>query len=392
MKIPLGRPYLRNEIILKEIEKTLNTKWISNGPTITEFENQIKKYNNDPEGRYIAVSNGSVAIELALLYLNEGKFYKADDEVITTSWSWVATGFSVPRVGAKPVWCDVNKYGVPFADDIESRITKKTKAIIIVHQMGIPCDMDKINAIGEKYKIPIIEDAACAIGSEYKGVRIGKSKNIVTYSFQARKVLTTGEGGMIVVRDEDAEQWLKSFRAFGTNTPPYLRDRSDKLVIEYFDKLGGNYKMSDINAAVGIAHLKYVDEEIEMRKNAAEYYDLVIKAFNEKYGGIFIGNAIPEYCTRYNWQNYHVILDKKKYFRDDIIKYLKANGVGCKWDIQAIHLEPILRSKKEEKLNGTAVFHNNGLWLPFFAEITREEQDYVLRVLEEVLSAYILNQ
>jgi len=392
MKIPLGRPYLRNEIILKEIEKTLNTKWISNGPTITEFENQIKKYNNDPEGRYIAVSNGSVAIELALLYLNEGKFYKADDEVITTSWSWVATGFSVPRVGAKPVWCDVNKYGVPFAGDIESRITKKTKAIIIVHQMGIPCDMDKINAIGEKYKIPIIEDAACAIGSEYKGVRIGKSKNIVTYSFQARKVLTTGEGGMIVVRDEDAEQWLKSFRAFGTNTPPYLRDRSDKLVIEYFDKLGGNYKMSDINAAVGIAHLKYVDEEIEMRKNAAEYYDLVIKAFNEKYGGIFIGNAIPEYCTRYNWQNYHVILDKKKYFRDDIIKYLKANGVGCKWDIQAIHLEPILRSKKEEKLNGTAVFHNNGLWLPFFAEITREEQDYVLRVLEEVLSAYILNQ
>lgn len=387
MKIPLGKPFIKTDVVLEEVKKVLDSRWISGGPTITEFENKVKEYNKDADGRYIAVSNGTVAIELALLYLNDGKFYTQEDEIIVPSWSWVASGFSVPRVGAKVVWCDVNQYGVPYRKDLERKITNKTKAIIVVHQMGIPCDMDLINGLSESYKIPIIEDAACAIGSEYKGIRIGNSKNIVTYSFQARKVLTTGEGGMIVVRDEKAEKWLRSYRAFGTNTPPYLRDRSDKLVIEYFDKLGGNYKMSDINAAVGIAHLKYVDEEIELRTKAAEYYNEKIKDLNMKYGGIFIGNPIPEYCTRYNWQNYHIILDKKRYFRDDIIKFLKQNGVGCKWDIQAIHLEPAIVEKREV-LHGTAVFHNNGLWLPFFAEITREEQDYALQILEEVINVF----
>jgi len=387
MKIPLGRPYIKTDVVLEEVKKVLESRWISGGPTITEFENRVKEYNRDPDGRYIAVSNGTVAIELALLCINNGKMYNWEDEIIVPSWSWVASGFSPLRVGAKAVWCDVNRYGVPFADDIEKRITKRTKAIIVVHQMGIPVDMDKVNALRDKYNIPIIEDAACAIGSEYKGKRIGHSDNTVTYSFQARKVLTTGEGGMIIVGNEIAEKWLRSYRAFGTNTPPYLRDRSDKLIIEYFDKLGGNYKMSDISAAVGIAHLKYVDEEIDLRTKAAEYYDAKIKELNIKYGGIFIGNPVPEYCTRYNWQNYHIILDKKKYYRDDIIRFLKANGVGCKWDIQATHLEPAI-SNRSEVLNGTAVFHNGGLWLPFFAEITREEQNYVLQILEEVISAF----
>jgi dTDP-4-amino-4,6-dideoxygalactose transaminase len=388
MKIPLGKPYIKTNVVLEEIKKVLDGRWISGGPTITEFENKVKEYNKDLDGRYIAVSNGTVAIELALLYLNDGKFYSQEDEIITTSWSWVATGFSVPRVGAKPVWCDVNQYGVPFAEDIQKRITPKTKAIIVVHQMGVPANMDKINALRDKYNIPIIEDAACAIGSEYKGKRIGNSDNMVTYSFQARKVLTTGEGGMIVVRNEEAEKWLRSYRAFGTNTTPYLRDRSDKLIIEYFDKLGGNYKMSDISAAVGIAHLKYIDEEIDLRTKAAEYYNIKVKELNMKYGGIFIGNIIPEYCTRYNWQNYHIILDKTKYYRDDIIKFLKQNGVGCKWDIQAIHLEPAMKTDKRDVLTGTAVFHSYGLWLPFFAEITKEEQDYALQILEEVVSAF----
>lgn len=388
MNVKLGQPFLKKEIILKEIEKVLDTRWISGGPEIKKFEDAIKEYNNDLEGKYIAVSNGTTAIEMALLYLNDGKFYDKTDEIITTSWSWVASGFSVPRVGAKPIWCDVNEFGVPYAEDIEKRINDNTIAIIVVHQMGIPCDMDKINELGRKYEISIIEDAACAVGSEYKGIKIGNSGNIVTYSFQARKVLTTGEGGMIVVRDERAEKWLRSYRAFGTNSSPYSREKSNKLVIEEFDKLGGNYKMSDINAAVGLAHLSYIDEEIEMRKNAAEYYNEKIKELYLKGFEIFIGNAIPEYCTRYNWQNYHILLDPKRYYSDDVIKMLKNEGVGCKWDIQAIHLEPAIRKKNIENLSQTNIFHAHGLWLPFFAEITREEQDYVIEKLQEVLSVF----
>jgi len=390
MKVNLGQPFLKKEVILKEIERVLDTKWISGGPTIAAFENALKKYNNDLEGKYIAVSNGTTAIEMALLYLNGGKTYEMNEinEVIVPSWSWVASGFVVPRVGAKPVWCDVNEFGVPFAEDIEKRITDNTTAIIVVHQMGIPCDMDAINELGRKYEINIIEDAACAVGSEYKKNKIGNSENIVTYSFQARKVLTTGEGGMIVVRDEKAEKWLRSYRQFGTNNPPYLRDTTNKLNIEVFDKLGGNYKLSDIASAVGIAHLSYLDEEIELRTKAAEYYNEKIKDMYLRGHRVFLGNAIPEYCTRYNWQNYHILLDTKKYYRDDVIRLLKENGVGCKWDIQAIHLEPAIVRDKPENLPQTNIFHSGGLWLPFFAEITREEQDYVIETLEGVLSVF----
>jgi len=389
MSIPLGKPFIKTDIILEEVRKALDTKWISGGPTIKKFEDAIKAYNNDPDGKYIAVSNGTTAIEMALLYLNGGKTYEMNEinEVIVPSWSWVASGFSVPRVGAKAVWCDVNKLGVPSVETIEPLISDNTKAIIIVHQMGIPCDMDSINELADKYNLPIIEDAACGIGSEYKGDRIGKSKNIVTYSFQARKVLTTGEGGMIVVRDIDAEKWLRSFRAFGTNSAPFDREKAGGLGKEFFDKLGGNYKLSDIASAVGLGHLQYIDEEIKLRQEAGKYYDEKIKELNIAGFGVACGNIVPEYCTRYNWQNYHIIVGRK-YLRDVVVEKLKSRGIGCKWDIQAIHIEPAINSK--EILPNTDTFHKHGMWLPFFAEITREEQDFVIQSLKEVLDEFTI--
>jgi len=385
MSISLAKPYLKIDVILEEVKNALETRWISGGPTISKFEKAVQKYNNDPDGKYIAVSNGTTALEMALLYLNGGITYEMNEvnEVIAPSWSWVATGFSIPRVGAKPIWCDVDKYGVPTAELIEPLINDNTAAIIIVHQMGIPCDMDKINALGKKYQLPIIEDAACAIGSEYKGKRIGNSPNIVTYSFQAKKLLTTGEGGMIVVRDEKAETWLRSFRAFGTNSTPLERDQSTNMNKEYFDKLGGNYKLSDIASAVGIANLKYIDEEIEMRTKAAEFYNSAINDLNLSGYSVYVGNEIPEYCTRYNWQNYHIILGKE-YIRDVIVQMMKTNGIGCKWDIQAVHLEPIINDK-HISLTNTNTFHSHGIQIPFFAEITKEEQQIVIDTLVGVL-------
>jgi len=382
MKIPLGTPFLKKDIILKELEKVVDSRWISGGPTIQKFENAIKEYNKDPDGHYIALSNGTVAIELALLAVNEGLRYKKNDEVIVPSWSWVASGFSPLNVGAKSVWCDVNQYGVAYAEDIEKRITKKTKAVIVVHQMGIPCDMDKINDMAKKYKIPVIEDAACAIGSEYKGLKIGNSKNIVTYSFQARKVLTTGEGGMIIVRNEKDAEWLRSMRAFGTNTSPLERDRANYLLKENFDKIGSNHKMSDISAAVGLAHLSYIDEEIELRKQVALYYDKLLTENYLSQGKVELATVIPDYCTKCNYQNYHIILDWV-YMRDSIVDSLRKKEIGSKWDIQCTHLEPSINSK--EKLEQSEKFHKRGMWLPFFAEITRDQQDIVVQNLKTIL-------
>ena len=179
---------------------------------------------------------------MGLLAINKGKRLKPTDEVIVPSWSWVASGFAVNNAGGTPVWCDVNEYGVPYIEDIKSRITPNTKAIILVHQMGIPCDLDAFKELD----IPIIEDSACALGSEYKGKKIGNTDNIVTYSFQARKCLTTGEGGMIIVRDKDTAEWLRSYRAFGTNISPLARDKAKFLLKEQFDFIGNNFKMAVI--------------------------------------------------------------------------------------------------------------------------------------------------
>jgi len=378
VKIPLGKPFLKTDVVLDRLKEVLDSRWISGGPTINKFEEALRDYNND-DGYYVAVSNATTGLELALQLVNGKKKFKETDEVIVPSWSWVASGWVVYNVGAKPVWCDVNKYGVPYVEDIEKRITKNTKAIIVVHQMGIPCDMDAINELSNKYGIPIVEDSACAFGSEYKGIKIGNTKNVSVYSHQARKCLTTGEGGTISVRTESDSEWLKSMRAFGTTISPLKRDSVNYLLKEQFDKIGTNYKMNDIQAAVGLAHLSYFDEEVKLRDIAGRYYNSQIQQMED----VYIGNLIPEYCTRYNWQNFHILLDKK-YNRDLVVDKLRKKGIGCKWDIQAIHLEPIINSS--EVLKQTNLYHNQGVWLPFFAEITLEEQNYVITNLKEVLN------
>ena len=377
MKVPLGKPYIKTDIALDAIKEVLDSRWISGGPRIGEFEEKVKEYNDDPSGHYVAVANGTVAIELALLAINNGKRLEPTDEVIVPSWSWVASGFAVSNVGGTPIWCDVNEFGVPYYEDIVRRVTADTKAIILVNQMGVPCDLDSFNSLN----IPIIEDSACGFGSEYKGNKIGKSNFINTYSFQARKCLTTGEGGMIVTRSRKQAEWLRSFRAFGTSVSPLERDKAQFLLKEHFDKISSNYKMADIPCALGMAQLKSFDEEVELRPKAGKYYNKKIKELFKDYD-IQIGNLIPDYCTRYNWQNFHVVLGDV-YNRDMIVDILRRNDVGCKWDIQAIHKEPAYNHDID--LPQTMKFHNQGLWLPFFAEITREEQDYVIEVLKRLL-------
>lgn len=384
-KIPLGKPFLNTSNILKEIESVLETKWISGGPTIAKFEQLVKEYNDDTQGHYIAVSDGTCAIEMSLLCLNHGKRYSEKDEIIVPSWSWVASGFAPLIAGASPVWCDVDQYGVPTIETVEAKITSNTKAIIIVHQIGVPCDLDAFEELSKKHNIPIIEDAACAFGTEYKGRKIGNSNNLVTYSFQARKCLTTGEGGMITTKNEIFAEWLRSYRAFGTTVSPLERDRASFLLKESFDKIGGNYKISDITAAVGIAQLKSFDTEVSLRTIAGNYYNELIQTKLSHKATVL--NNVPAYCTRYNWQNYHIMLDSK-YNRDQVVDLLRKRGIGCKWDIQAIHLEEVFgdRYKTDSaQLTATMKFHDHGLWLPFYAEITAEDQNYVIDNLNEIL-------
>ena len=253
--------------------------------------------------------------------------------------------------------------------------------------MGVPCDLDAINELAAKYSLPVIEDTACGFGSEYKGARLGNSKNICTYSLQARKCLTTGEGGMIVARTKEEAEWFKSFRAFGTSISPLERDKAQYLLKESFKLVASNYKISDITAAVGLAQLQVFDEEVTLRNNNGNYYNELVEAHLKEYATI--ANRIPDYTTKYNWQNYHILLDSR-FNRDQVVDVLRKKGIGCKWDIQAIHLEPVFEGvydKDTTRLQNTMEFHDRGLWLPFFADLARDDQDYVIQTLKDILQS-----
>lgn len=380
-QIPLGRPYLNKDLILEEIGKVLDTRWISGGPAIAKFEEAIKEYLGG--GYPVAVANGTVAIEMALLKLNGGERFEVYDQVIVPSWSWVASGFAPISVGASPAWCDVNEYGVPTTETIKKAITENTRAIIIVHQMGVPCDIDAINKLAAEHNIPVIEDTACGFGSEYKGVKLGNSQNICTFSLQARKCLTTGEGGFVIARTKEEAEWFKSYRAFGTTVSPLERDRAKFLLKESFGMIASNYKISDITAAVGLAQLQVFDKEVELRDTAGQFYNTLVGGVLKGYAKVL--NLVPDYTTKYNWQNYHILLDER-FNRDQVVDLLRKEGIGCKWDIQAIHLEPVFNNAYDNsELPNTLKFHNHGLWLPFFAEISLEDQTYVIETLLNIL-------
>ena len=373
MQIPLTKSFIKKELILKQIEQFLKVDELSSDNIITKFEDAVKKYNNDVDGKYIAVSNATNALEVALLYLNNGNTYEQREinEIIIPSWSKITSGFSVPRVGAKAIWCDINRFGVASAKTIEPHISDNTAAIVVVHQLGMPCDMKAINELAGKHNISVIEDGSSAFGSEYENNRIGKSSNITILSFD--------EGAIIAVRDTDTEKWIRSYIQSGINYTDLQK--------EFFDKLGGDYIIPKIIAALELAKLQYKDEEINLKTKAAEHYDEQIKSLNIAGFGIACGNIIPPTCTKYNWNDYHIILSKK-YLRDVVVEKLRSKGIDCTWDFQATHSQPTINERIV--LPGTDIFHKSGLRLPLFAEITKEEQNFIIQSLKEVLDEFTI--
>ena len=371
MKIPLKHPLFKKDLILNKLRYSV----------ITKFEDAVKKYNNDPDGKYIAVANETNALEAILLYINGGNLYHMNEmnEIIVASWSNPFVSTTIKRVGAKPVWCDVNRFGVPDVSTIKSHISDNTCAIIITHQMGVPCDIDAINELSNEYTIPIIEDGSNAFGSEYENNKIGKSLNPVILSFNSNNILTIGEGAIISVRSDAEETWLRSYIQGGIQTTDLQK--------QFINKLGGTYEMSYTNAEVGLIQLDNIDDIIKLTTAAAEYYDEKIKELNISGFGIACGNIIPPYCTKYNWNDYHALLSKK-YIRNVVVEKLQTRGIFCDYDIQSMHSQPIFGDRAI--LPSTDIFHKNGIRLPLFADITTEEQDFVIQSLKEVLDEFTI--
>ena len=366
--IPVCEPCLDgNE--KKYVMDCMETGWISSsGKYVKAFEESFSAYCDCNYG--VAVCNGTVSLHLALTALGIGK----GDEVIIPNFTMIASAYAVCYTGAKPVFvdADADTWNID-TNKIEEKITKNTKAIMPVHIFGNPCNMSKIEEIAKKYNLYIIEDAAEAHGALYNGKKVGSFSDIASFSFFANKNLTTGEGGMVVMKDEnyyDKCRYLKNM-SFPINAPR----------IYQHDDIGFNYRMSNIHAAIGLAQVEKADEYRDMRiKN----HNLYKKYLSEVDGITF--QKDEENSLNVNWMN-TILLDTKKYghSKEELIEHLKNNGVDTRLLFTGMHRQKCLLLDFGCDCQGeypvTDNLTQNGFYLPSASNLSKEDIEYICNLI-----------
>jgi dTDP-4-amino-4,6-dideoxygalactose transaminase len=386
MIIPIIKPEIGDEEITA-ISRVINSGWVTQGPEIAEFEREFCNYVGSEHA--IAVSSCTSALHLALKVIG----VKEKHEVITVSNSFIATANCIRYCGAIPVFIDIDsKTGNMNPELIEEVISEKTKAILCVHQAGIPCDLENILKIGKKHSIPIIEDAACAVGSEIKirGVweKVGKPHgDIACFSFHPRKLLTTGDGGMLTTSDPEIAQKLKLLRHHGMSVSDVNRHNSTSVQFESYTELGYNYRMTDIQAAMGRVQLKRLPEIINKRKVLAERYIELFKNCKE------ITTPDLPYYVKPNWQSFWIRF-LCKVNQMDLMQYLLDKGISTRRGIMCSHLEPAYtleewntgKGKQElYKLFEGEKLQNESIILPLYSDLTKSDQMFIVDSIKNFL-------
>ena len=373
--IPITKPDLGEEE-KRLVSQVIESGWVSQGPKVAEFEKIFARYVGARHA--VATTSCTTALHAALSVSCIGP----GDEVIVPSLSFIATANSVIYCSATPVFIDVDPETCNIdVQKIEEAVTGKTKAIMPVHQMGLPVDLDPIKAIAEKNKLLIIEDAACAIGSAYKNTKIGGHGNITCFSFHPRKIITTGEGGMITADDPTIAERLRRFRHHGMSVSDIERHMANTVIIETYPELGYNYRMTDMQAAMGIGQMKKLSFLLDARKQMARMYD------NElgKIPHIRIPQ-VPSYA-RHNYQSYWIeLLDSAPVDRNTLMAKLLEKGIATRRGIMAIHREPCYRAYTGIHLPNTDRLTDSTLLLPLYPALSAEEQTFIINSIKEILT------
>jgi len=334
MRIPVAEPCIGDEE-LKNVIEAVKSGWISSkGKFIEEFEREFAKYCGVKYG--VATANGTVALHLALKALGIGK----GDEVIVPTLTFVATANTVTYCGANPIFVDSHpEYWCINPEKIEEKITPRTKAIIPVHLYGHPCNMDRIMEIARNYNLYVIEDAAEAHGAEYKGRKVGSFGDISCFSFYGNKMITTGEGGMCLTNNEELAERMRN-----------LRDHAMSKNRKYWhETIGFNYRMTNLQAAVGVAQLKKLDEFVEKKRRIAKWYAEGLKDLAEK--GLITLHPEMEWAKCVYWMYSILVEEKAGVNRDELMRKLKENGIETRPFFVPMHILPMYGWKWREATN-----------------------------------------
>ena len=363
--IPVARPSFGPEEETALVE-ALRSGWVSQGPRVAEFERKFAEYVGAPHG--VAVSSCTTALHLALVAAG----IKAGDEVLCPSFSFIATANAIVYTGARAVFVDIDEatYNID-PNRIEEAITPRTRAILVVHQIGMPAAMDEIAAIAKRHNLLVIEDAACAIGAEYCGRRVGLPyATMACFSFHPRKVLTTGEGGMVTTADEQIAARLSRLRQHGMTVSDLARHSAKTVVTESYDEVGYNYRMTDLQAAVGLVQLQRLPDMLARRRALARRYSERLAALPW-----LVVPHEPAKC-RSNFQSYMVRLkDDAPVSRDGLMQELLNRGISSRRAVMSIHREaPYNDTARCGRLPMTDRLVDSTLILPLFHQMTEESR------------------
>ena len=373
--IPIAKPYLTKDEAQAAYD-TILTGWITQGPRVAEFEQKFAAYTGASHA--IAVSNCTTALHLAMIVAG----VSAGDEVICPSMSYIATANSIKYVGAIPVFAEVNPANYNLdVDDTEKKISSRTKAILLVHQIGMPADIDKFTKLAEKYSLILIEDAACAAGSVYFGKKIGSHSHLVCFSFHPRKVISTGDGGMITTTNSEFAERMKRLRQHGMSVNDRVRHESSKILFEDHLEVGYNYRMTDIQAAVGIQQLGKLDWIIGERRKIAMRYHEALSDIS------CIRLPVEQEGYFSNYQSYCIYLEKNcPVKRNELMQILLDEGISSRRGIMTSHRETAyLKEYSQCKLPVSEDAADNSIIIPLYVPMEEKDVEHVIGMLRKIL-------
>jgi dTDP-4-amino-4,6-dideoxygalactose transaminase len=377
MKIPLAKPMLGKEEAQLAYD-TILTNWVTQGPRVAEFEEKFAHYTG---AKYaVALSNCTTALHLSMIVAGIGE----GDEVICPSMSYIATANCIMYVGAEPVFAEVDPitYNID-PEDVLRRITPRTKAILIVHQIGLPANISAFRKICDEHNLILIEDAACAAGSSYQGAKIGSHSDLVCFSFHPRKVITTGDGGMLTTNNESYYNRLRLLRQHGMSVNDRVRHESTKVIIEDHLEVGFNYRLTDIQAAVGIKQLERLDDIIAERTKIALRYLRELADVP----GIRLP-SVPEDRTT-NWQSFSIyLLPSCPVDRNELMQRLLDVGVASRRGVMTSHRETAYKnSGVDYHLPMSEDAADRSIVIPLYVPMSDEEVSYVIAQFKACITA-----
>ncbi len=374
--IPYGRQWI-DEKDIGEVVKVLKTDWITRGPRVEEFEKAVAKYCGVKYA--VAVSSGTAALHAAYAVAGMGP----GDEVITTPLTFAATANGIVYCGGKPVFADIQEDTLNIdPEEIRKKITKKTKAIAPVDFAGQPCDYEEILKIAKRHKLLIIEDAAHALGSEYKGKRIGNFADLTILSFHPVKAITTGEGGMTLTNRKDFYEKLKIFRHHGIIKKPERGGWYYEI-----ERPGYNYRLTDFQCALGLSQLKKIDKFIKRRREIVAKYN---KAFKD-IQGVIIPTERDYVKSAWHIYSIQLCLEKLKVGRKKIFEELQKEGIGVQIHYIPLHLQPFYRKKYSYKVGDFPVaerYYQRAITIPLFPKMIDEEVNKVIKTVKKAIDFY----